>query len=335
MIQKRKYCPYCSNSLILRNEGDVLRDFCERCYVYFYDNPLPVAANIVIKDREILLVKRKENPFKGLWCLPMGFAETGESIEDAALRELSEEAGIQGNIVNLVHVESGHSETYGDLLHLTFETEWISGKTVPGDDASELGFYPFGEMPEMAFESNINAIKHFIASKQEYWSIIDSFHRSVGKQYPEREVQDFLSDKLIKLIENNAEIITNRWLEDVRSRKSTPTYARFDPDTSFSRSKDVVKHFGYWLGGLYADSDIRKFYNQLGEERKEEGFAISEVLSALTLTRKHIWEFALSQGMWDKTIDIYMVLELERRMMLFFDKAAYYIVKGFEKSRSQ
>jgi ADP-ribose pyrophosphatase YjhB (NUDIX family) len=332
MNQKRKYCPYCSGPLTLRTEGDVLRDYCERCDTYFYDNPLPVAANIVMKNREILLVKRKEDPFKGLWCLPMGFAETGESIEDAALRELSEESGIRGNIVSLVHVESGHSKTYGDLLHLTFETEWISGEPAPGDDASELGFFPFGGMPEMAFESNINAIKHFITSKQEFWSILDSFHRSVGRQSPERETGDFLSDKLIKLIEENAETITTRWLEDVRTRKSTPTYARFDPDTSFYRNKDVVKHFSHWLGGRYSDREIRKFYNQLGQDRKDEGFSMSEVLSALTLTRKNIWEFALSQGMWDKTIDIYMALELERRMMLFFDKAAYHIARGFEKN---
>ncbi len=57
---------------------------------------------------------------------------------------------------------------------------------------------------------------------------------------------------------------------------------------------------------------------------------MSEVISALSMTRKHIWEFALSQQMWTKTIDIYMTLELERRMMLFFDKAAYHIVKGYE-----
>jgi hypothetical protein len=65
---------------------------------------------------------------------------------------------------------------------------------------------------------------------------------------------------------------------------------------------------------------------------RQEGYALSEVLSALTLTRKYIWEFALSPGMWDKTIDIYMALELERRMMLFFNKAAYYISRGYEKN---
>lgn len=329
---KRTYCSYCGGRLISRNEGEVPRDYCESCGLFFYDNPIPVASNIVMKNKEILLVKRKHPPFRGLWCLPMGFAETGESIEDAALRELSEEAGIQGNIVNLVNVESGYSKTYGDLLFLTFETEWSSGQPQAGDDASELGFYPFDEMPEMAFKSNINAIMSFISSKQEYWSIIDSFSRSVGIKPPARDKGDFLSDKLIQLIESNAETITGRWLKDVTSRKSTATYGKHDPDTSFMRNKDVVKHFGDWLGGLYSDRDIRNFYNRLGQDRKKEGYALSEVLSALTLTRKYIWEFALSQGMWDKTIDIYMALELERRMMLFFDKAAYYISRGYEKN---
>jgi len=330
MIKKRKHCSYCGLSLSPHDEGGIQRDYCQNCSVYFYDNPLPVASNIVIKDREILLVKRKNDPFKGLWCLPMGFAESGESIETAALRELQEEAGLIGNIVDLVDVESGHSEMYGDLLFLTFETEWTQGDLAAGDDAIEVEFYPFDKMPEMAFQSNVNAIKKFISSRQEYWSILDSFSRSIGEKGAIHKKGDFLSDKLIALIEKNAEIITKRWLDDITTRKSTPTYAKFDPETSFARNKNVIKQFGDWLGGTYSDKDIKRFYRKLGRDRKKEGFALSEVLSALSLTRKYTWEFALSQGMWNKAIDVYMALELERRMMLFFDRAAYHIAKGYE-----
>ena len=68
----------------------------------------------------------------------------------------------------------------------------------------------------------------------------------------------------------------------------------------------------------------------MGKTRKMEGFRASEVISALSLIRKNIWEFALSQGMWNSTIDIYIALELERRMMFFFDKAAFYLSWGYE-----
>lgn len=331
MGNDRKYCSSCGGKLSQKEEGDVRRDYCFDCNLFFYDNPLPVAANIVIRNREVLLVKRKNPPFAGLWCLPMGFAESGESIETAAVRELVEETGITGKIVDLVNVESGKSDMYGDLLHLTFETEWTGGELMAGDDASALSFYPFDRLPDMAFRSNIRAIEKFIASKEEYWAILDSFSRSVGIEGDGHDIGDFLSDYLLRRIEKNAEIITKRWLDDVSTRKSTPSYARSDPDTSFSRNKMVIRHFSKWLGRSYSDKEFKRFYRQLGQERRDEGFALSEVLSALTITRKYIWEFALSQGIWNKPIDIYTALELERRVMLFFDKASYHIARGYEK----
>jgi hypothetical protein len=141
---------------------------------------------------------------------------------------------------------------------------------------------------------------------------------------------DYLSDKLIKLIESNAEVIARRWLNHIRSNKSSPTYAQADPESTLQRNLIVVGQFGKWLSGFYNDDDIRNYYRKLGSERKKEGFALSEILSAISLTRKYIWEFALSQRLWNSTIDIYMTLELERRMMLFFDRASYYAARGYE-----
>lgn len=180
MTNKRKYCAYCGEKLSSLKEADVLRDHCAQCNTFFYDNPIPVAANILMRDHEILLVKRKINPFKGYWCLPMGFAETGESIEESALRELEEETGIKGKILSLVNVESGLSKSHGDLLYLTYETEWVSGRLIAGDDAEEVGFFTFDNMPEMAFRSNIHAIEKFISSGSEYESMLFPFYRSVG-----------------------------------------------------------------------------------------------------------------------------------------------------------
>lgn len=328
--KQRNYCPFCGNKLGYRMEGDVKREYCLQCSRFFYDNPLPVASNILVKDRRILLVKRRFDPFKGYWCLPMGFAESGESIEDAALRELEEEAGLKGRIAGLVNVESGNSTTYGDLLYITFETEWISNKPKAGDDAEQFDFFSFDKLPEMAFQTNINAIEKWLKSKQDYWAIVDSFKLSTDQSI-DKIKGNFLSDKLIRIIESNAEIIANRWLEDVRTNKTTPTYAKVNPEKSFKRNKEVIRQFGKWLGDCHDDREIKKFYTQLGTDRRKEGFALSELISALSLTRKNIWEFALSQNMWNRTIDIYISLELERRMMLFFDKAAYHISKGYEK----
>ncbi len=330
MNKNRKYCPYCSSSLVKKPEGEVMRDFCQDCNLYFYNNPLPVVSSIVAKDRSILLVKRKNEPYRGEWCLPSGFAEIGESIEEAALRELEEETGLKGKTLGLIDVDSNHDSFYGDLFFITYEVEWISRQLIPGDDAIEANFFPITNMPELAFESNTRAVETYVRGKLEYWAIVDSFKTSLDGKESISAKRNFLSDKLIRIIEQNVEVISLRWLKDVSTNHSTPNYAKFPPEASFARIRIVIEQFGKWLGGNYSDEDVRNFYRQLGANRKMEGFGISEVISALSLTKKHIWEFALSQHMWTKTIDIFMSLEIERRLMLFFDIAAYHIAKGYE-----
>jgi len=329
MTKERSYCSYCGKIISIKPEGEAIRDFCEDCDVYFYDNPLPVVSTIVSKEKNILLVERKNEPHKGKWCLPSGFAESGESIEAAALRELHEETGIRGKIIDFISVDSASSDFYGDLLFITFEAEWIDGKPIAGDDASDVQFFPIDNMPQLAFSSNAKAVEIFIRNRQEYWSILDSFSRSI--KHDEVSVKgDFLSNQLISLIEKNADIIARRWIQEVRTNPSTPSYRDHDQQATFDRIMKILSQYSKWLGGSYTRLEIRNFYQQLGSDRKMEGFNLSEVLSALSLTRKHIWEFALSQRMWSKTIDIYMTLELERRMMLFFDRATYHISKGYE-----
>ncbi|MBN3036692.1 MAG: NUDIX hydrolase [Bacteroidales bacterium] len=329
MMRKRRYCPHCGSEIIRKHEGGTPRDYCVACNQFFYDNPLPVVSTIVVKEREILLVKRKQEPLMGSWCLPSGFAETGESIEAAALRELEEETGIHGKIIDFICVDSSWNSTYGDLIFVTFEAEWINGELHAGDDADEVRLFPFSQLPPLAFPSNTRAVERYVQDKHEYWAIIDSFSLSVGE---EGSQGNYLSDKLVGMIEKNAVVIAKRWLNDVRTNISTPAYATAGMETALTRNILVISQFGKWLGGYHSDRDIRSFYRELGMIRKREGFRLSEVLSALSLTRKHIWEFALSQRMWASTMDIYMVLELERRMMLFFDRAAYYITRGFEET---
>ena len=75
---------------------------------------------------------------------------------------------------------------------------------------------------------------------------------------------------------------------------------------------------------------MRGFYRALGQERKGQGFALSEVLSSLSLLKKHVWTYARTQGLWEKPIEMYRALELNRRIAVFFDKATYHTACGFE-----
>jgi len=329
--KKRTFCPYCKKKLIRKKDGEVGRDYCSDCQAFFYDNPLPVASTILVDGRQISLVKRRFKPYPGKWCLPSGFVESGETIAEAALRELEEETGIQGRVIRLVDVDTCSNYFYGDLLFLTFEVEQIGGELNAGDDAVAVKYFPMDRIPRLAFSSNRKAVDTFIESKKDDWAIADSFNiAATDESLIDPDNKLLLSDKIIELIEKNSEQIAMIWLDDVVVNKSTPSYHDFDRESLFRRANIVMSHFGQWLDGIYKSNDVRSFYIELGRRRRIEGFELSEVISALSLIKKHVWEFAISENMWHRTIDIYKALELERRMLLFFDKATYYISIGYE-----
>ena len=328
--KKRNFCPYCSEKISKKMENEIFREYCQSCNIFFYDNPLPVVSTILEKDRNILLVKRGNKPYKGMWCLPSGFAETGETIEIAALRELEEETGVKAKITSFIDADSCSNYLYGDLIFLSFEVEQTGGTLEAGDDAVSAKYFPIEKIPKLAFFSNTKAINAYIKTKKEYWAIVDSFSLSLDKSDKKNNDKNLLSNKLIELIEKNSKSIAELWLKDVRENRSTPHYHYFNKQKLLDRNQIVVSQFCRWLSGNYDKNDIRDFYFQLGHERQKEGFALSELISSLSLIRKHIWEYALSQKMWTKAIDVYMSLELERRMMLFFDKATYNVSKGYE-----
>lgn len=330
MKKHRQFCIYCSEGLIKKLEDNVLRDFCPSCKSYFYENPLPVVSSVLDSSRNILLVKRDRPPFKGHWCLPTGFAEAGESIEDAALRELEEETGIKGKILRLLDVDSYKSRFYGDLLFLTFVVEQTGGKLAAGDDSANAQFWPMGKTPLLAFRPNRRALAAYIKSKRDYWAILDSIEHADKNLVKPVVAKNALTRRLVNIIVKNKEDIIYSWIEDVASSNSTAEYHKYDRKKLFNICDRIISQIILWLGGLYDINHLKTFHIKLGRERRKEGFKLSETLSALSLIRKHIWEIGIHQDGWRKSIDLYMTFEMQRRMTIFFDLATFYLTQGYE-----
>jgi ADP-ribose pyrophosphatase len=290
-----------------------------------------VVSTILESSRQILLVKRDRAPSRGLWCLPTGFAEAGESIEEAALRELEEETGIRGKIVKLLDVDSYKSRFYGDLLFLTFVVQQTGGKLCAGDDCSQARFWPANKLPPFAFRSNKLALEAYIKSRRDYWAIFDSIEHTDKKTLPPTVVKNSLTRRLVNVIIKNKEKIIEQWLDDVLVNPSTAEYHKMERDVLYNICDRILSQLTLWLGGLHDVEKIKSFYTKLGRERRKSGFKISDVLSALSLIRKHIWTFALAQDALQKNLELFMTFELQRRMTIFFDLATFYLTRGHEE----
>ena len=154
MVMK-KFCPYCGQRVSEKSLGKWVHGYCSQCDMIHYENPLPAVAVLVLNHRnQLLLVKRSVEPAKGAWCLPGGFIEIGESIEEAVLRELEEETGIKGEIVSLVDFFSQKSQYYGAILIFGYRVRMLSGELHAGDDAQEATFFDLNALPHIAFLSH-------------------------------------------------------------------------------------------------------------------------------------------------------------------------------------
>lgn len=323
MAGEPRFCATCGAPLRPAPPG-TLHPSCAWCGTVSYRNPLPVAAAVLLNERrEALLVKRRHAPHKGEWCLPTGFAELGESIEAAALRELEEETGVRGRVLRLLSAASAESAFYGDLLFVSFEVERVAGREQAGDDAEEVAWFPLDRVPRLAFPAHEAAVAECLARHRDEWAIQDSF------AHLDERGEALVSDALVRLVEGHAEEISRRWLEVVRAGATTPTYASLAPGAVQEKALAALSHFCSWLPGEDGGDEVTAFYQALGRQRREQGFELHEVLSALTLLKREIWRFIGERDALVDLLEAYRTLELSRRVGLFFDKALYHAARGY------
>ncbi|WP_340819115.1 NUDIX hydrolase [Methanolobus sp. WCC4] len=110
---------------------------------------------VIILNGKIVLIERKNPPFKGRFALPGGFVDIGETVEEAVAREVMEETGLTIEIVKLLGVYSEPSrDPRGHTVSIVFV---VRGNGIPKADSDAKGVHLFDvhDIPEMAFDHNL------------------------------------------------------------------------------------------------------------------------------------------------------------------------------------
>lgn len=165
-----KFCERCGNPLTWQQvEAERVRPVCPACGWIVYRNP-PLAAGVIAEnaDGKIALVLRGENPGKGLWGLPSGFIEVGETVEEAATRECLEETGLTIAIGDLLGVWSFyHKEKQSSGVLIVYAARVLSGEVRGGSDSVDARFFAFDEITDaqLAFATHRAALAKWKAYK--------------------------------------------------------------------------------------------------------------------------------------------------------------------------
>lgn len=139
-----------------------------------------------------------------------------------------------------------------------------------------------------------------------------------------------VSQKLVDLIERNADDLTKRWLELVRKHPDTVSYHTYNERELYDRAFSVYSQLGRWLSANSTKGEIEKNYRTMGAQRRREGFKLSEVLQALIITRRVLWGKIENDGFLDSALDLIQALQLNNQTILFFDRAMVYAAQGYE-----
>ena len=162
-MKRYRHCPCCAARLRTRRIDGHSRQYCPGCGHIVYVNPTPAVGVVTTLGGKLVMVRRKFEPKAGLWSLPAGFMEYGETPGHCAIRESFEETGARIKLTKLVGIYSGLDDPRCHAILIVYAATLLSKRLIAGDDASEIGLFPFSKLPkEIAFRAHRWAIRDYL-----------------------------------------------------------------------------------------------------------------------------------------------------------------------------
>jgi hypothetical protein len=139
------------------------------------------------------------------------------------------------------------------------------------------------------------------------------------------------SRRLVDLIERNADELTTSYVADIRRDPRMPSYQGFDQKEIYKRAFRVYSQLGKWVSHETTKEEVRSYWTALGRQRRREGFPFSEIVLSLCHIRRLLWSKIQDAGLLDTALDLYQALDLQHRVLVFFDRAIYHAAVGYEE----
>jgi hypothetical protein len=137
--------------------------------------------------------------------------------------------------------------------------------------------------------------------------------------------------KIVDLIEANAPELATDIQQKLMTHPSTRSYQNIDKETLYDWIYDVCSRFGYWLDEDHEKGEVQEHYRNLGRERFNQNFILPEVISALYITKRRLWEFIAAGSEVESALNLNQAVETSFLLVRFFDHAVLHVAEGFEE----
>lgn len=162
MVDDVNFCQRCGKPLSTTVIEGRERPHCPDCGLTVFSDPKVVAAVLIEIENRLMMIRRANEPGLGLWSFPSGYVDRGESVEDAAVREVKEETGLDVSLTGLLGVYSGQ----GSPVVLMVYTGTVTGGDLSaGHDADEARLYYPADLPELAFQRDRQIIEQWLSGR--------------------------------------------------------------------------------------------------------------------------------------------------------------------------
>lgn len=146
-----RFCPQCGSSLEPFQVEGKRRLRCPACAWIRYRNPTAGVAVILLSDSKLLLGQRHS----GGWCIPCGHVEWDETVEEAAVREMREEIGLEVTLTHVYAVLSNFHDPENHTVGIWYRgTATSLHEARPGGDLAEVRLFPLEELPVLLYPTD-------------------------------------------------------------------------------------------------------------------------------------------------------------------------------------
>ena len=143
-----RFCERCGHALSEKRIERKSRRYCPSCGRVVFLDPKVAAVVLASVDGRLVMVRRGVEPALDRWSFPSGYVDRGETVEDAARREVKEETGLDVRLRRLVGL---YSMTASPVVLAVYAADVTGGSMRPGHDTREVALYSPDGLPPLPF----------------------------------------------------------------------------------------------------------------------------------------------------------------------------------------